>query len=775
MGRTGSFRVASWLVEPELDRISRGSESASLRPRVMDLLIYLARQDSRVVSVDKIIDDLWPGKHISTDSVYRCITELRQALGDSEDGQACIEKIPRRGYRLLVPATGFREGLEEGRKRRSKSWLISTSAICVVTVLLLGTVGIYAWTMLSDDTVDLEPISGHVFTPRTKSVVVLPFINNSRSAGNEYLSDGFTETLSHSLAQLPDLRVTARTSAFYFKGQDLGVREIADKLGVETVLEGSVQRDGSRIHITAQLIEAETGSELWSDSYDCNLSDIFAIQESIAESVALAMRPVLSGEAGNSEIRIQTAGTDNVAAYEKYLKGLQQKNIWSNAPLLMAEISFKEALALDPGFYEARLELADTYWGQQNIGEITRAAASEYVTPLLDQLLEERPDDGRVLAIAIRIRGSTINYDAIDLEKNLAELTTAIRRMPNEARLYRALAMLLGYAKRQEEAIEWLDRGIAVDPLDSMLHARRGQYLIWAGDVDGADASFARAIELNPDNPSVTSWAARVQLHRRQYAEWFALDRKAMALDPLDHELPNNIAVLLYIFGLMDEGDKYFQRSIAIAPYSAWVRGLKLYRLLLLDYHERARELSERMLRDDIDNRWGAYQLAVMVFVSTMTELGKTDEALTILEELQPGVSSPDFHPRSFKEQALQYYAVLALAQSQSKEEALSVLDAVVPRWDVSFPSWRDYPGLVALIVMARGQTEISIELTLKDLENIWNTPEQWPYLVYRHIVFYKALATEPLVVERLTELDAEAKKAGEDIWAYIVQNNLQL
>jgi tetratricopeptide (TPR) repeat protein len=264
-------------------------------------------------------------------------------------------------------------------------------------------------------------------------------------------------------------------------------------------------------------------------------------------------------------------------------------------------------------------------------------------------------------------------------------------------------------------------------------------------------------------------------LHRRQYAEWFALDRKAMALDPLDHELPNHIAVLLYIFGLMDEGDKYFQRAIAIAPDNAWVRGSKLYRLLLLDDHARARELSERMLRDDIDNRWGAYQLAVMVFVSTMTELGKTDEALTILEELQPGVSSPDFHPRSFKEQALQYYAVLALAQSQSKEETLSVLDAVVPRWDVSFPIWRDFPGLVAPIAMARGQTETAIELTLKDLENIWNTPGQWPYLVYRHIVFYEELATEPLVAERLTELDAEAKKAGEDIWAYIVQNNLQL
>jgi TolB-like protein/Flp pilus assembly protein TadD len=734
----------------------------------MDLLIYLARQDSRVVSVDKIIDDLWPGKFVTDSSVYNCVTELRHALAEGQDGQAFIENIPKRGYRLIVPVSAIESDATE-TVAATKSQIRSKRVIGAAgTAALL--IGVWIIAFRPDfDSFPVEPQGS------AKSIAVLPFVNLSGAPENEYFSDGLTETLIHALAQFPDLKVSARTSAFFFKGKDIDIREIAEKLGVGTVLEGSVQREGNKVRIVAQLIEAESGFNLWSNTYDRELSDIFAVQDDIANSVSLAMKVTLAGDMRDRGGKIESVGTDNVAAYDKYLKGLQQKNISSNAPLLMAEISFKEALALDPGFYEARLELADTYWGQQNIGEITRAAASEYVTPLLDQLLEERPDDGRVLAIAIRIRGSTINYDAIDLEKNLAELTTAIGRMPNEARLYRALAMLLGFAKRQEEAIEWLDRGIAVDPLDSMLHARRGYYLIWAGDVDGADASFARAIELNPDNPSATSWAARVQLHRRQYAEWFALDRKAMALDPLDHELPNYIAVLLYIFGLMDEGDKYFQRAIAIAPDNAWVRGLNLYRLLLLDDHARARELSERMLRDDIDNRWGAYRLAVMVFVSTMTELGKTDEALTILEELQPGVSSPEYHPRSIKEHALQYYAVLTLAQSQSKEETLNVLDAVVPRWDVSFPSWRDYPGLVAPIVMARGQTEISIELTLKDLENVWDTPEQWPYLVYRHIVFYKALATEPLVVERLTELDAEAKKAGEEIRAYIVQNNLQL
>jgi tetratricopeptide (TPR) repeat protein len=577
----------------------------------------------------------------------------------------------------------------------------------------------------------------------------------------------------HALAQLPDLKVTARTSSFFFKGQDIDAREIARKLGVSTVLEGSVQRDANRVRIVAQLIEAETGFHFWSKTYDRELSDLFTIQDDTAMSVAAAMKVTLTDAINNDGGKIESVGTDNVAAYEKYLKGLQQKNMGGNVALLLAEISFKEALALDPGYYEARLELAYTFWGQQSNGAITRAEASEHVRPLLDRLREERPDDELTLALDARVQG----YGSIDVEEHLAELTAAIKRAPNEARLYQALAMLLRFANRREEAIEWLDRGIAVDPLEPMLHGWRGVYLLWAGDVDGAEASFARVIELNPDNPSVYAWVGNISWHHKQYVKWFAMWIRGMELDPLDYEFPAHFALNLYTFGLMDEGDKYLQRAIAIAPDKVTVRAMKLYRLVLLDDYSRARELSETLLRDDIDARRSAYELAVMVFVSTMAELGKTDEALTVLEELRPGISSIDFHPRSIKEHVLQYHSVLALAQSQSREETLSMLDAVVPRWDKSFPDWRDDPGQVAPIEMARGQTKTAARLSLESLERRigLDLPNGFPYLLYRHIDYYKALAQEPVVAERLADLDAEAKQAGEDVWAYIVEHELQL
>jgi len=606
-----------------------------------------------------------------------------------------------------------------------------------------------------------------------KSIAVLPFVNMSSDPEQEFFSDGLTETLLNALAQLPDLKVSARTSAFFFKGQDIDVREVAEKLGVSNVLEGSVQRDGNKVRIVAQLIEAETGLHLWSNTYDRELSDIFAVQDDIANSVARAMAATLASDMKYGGGKIESVGTDNIVAYEKYLKGLQQKNEWSNASALQAEISFKGALALDPDYYEARLYLAYTYWVQRVVGEITEAESRRYAEPLLDRLLRERPDDGLALALEARIYG----YRSIDVEQRIANLITAIERTPNESLLYQTLESLLRYADRPEEAFEWVERGIAVDPLASDLHRSRAIYFEQRGELDEAEASYARSIELNPNNPGLYTRAANVPWQRKQYAKWFAIIRKGMEIDQLYYDIPVDIALRLYTFGLMDEGDKYLQRAVTIAPGKARVRMAQLYRSLLLADHLRARDISESMLRDEVDDRRATYSVAASVFVSSMIELGKTDEALAVLEELRPGVSAPDFHPGDYAERSLQQNAVLALAQSQSKEDSLSMLDAVVPRWDESFPRWRTLPRLVATIELARGQSELARELTIKDLEGgLWLPGTTGsPYLIYLQNAYYKALALEPSVAERLMELDAEAKNGAEEIWAYIVEQQLQL
>jgi len=607
------------------------------------------------------------------------------------------------------------------------------------------------------------------------SVAVLPFKNMSGNPDNEYLSDGLTETLLHALAQFPDLKVPARTSSFFFKGQDIDIRDIARQLGVSKVSEGSVQRSGGKLRVVAQLIEAETGFHLWSNTYDRDMKDIFEVQDDIASRVALAMKVTLSGDTGHGG-RIETVDTDNVAAFEKYLQGLQQKNRNSFESLMLAETFLKSALAIDPGFFDARLELTHTYRDQQELGVIPFEVAAERIDPLLEQLLVERPDDGLVLMIAgyIDFIHSAIQGEGdFDVEAQITRLESAIGRTPNEARLYVEMSHHLRVANRRDEAFEWLKRGIAVDPLDWRLHMELGKRLMSMDDLDGAQTSFMRAVELNPEAPVAYVWASEVYRHRKEHAKSFAMFSKAIELGPLDHQARALMALRLYTIGLMEEGDKYWQHANAIDPGDGFVQLAKLYRLLLFDDHTEALAMSEIRLRNDIDVSRG-HSFDVVVFLSTMTEAGRTENALEVLEELWPGVTSPDFEPVGEQEVMLRGHVLLFMARSLGTVEALHTLNQFTERWENSsrFFVWR---RVRASIAMARGEKERAVELALESLEEGLELGDAIPYPIFRYSDHLLALAKEPAVAERLAELDVEAKQAGKDVQAYMVEHNLQL
>jgi TolB-like protein len=732
----------------------------------MDVFVCLAEHANELVTREELQETVWSGRAVTDEPLTRAIGELRRALEDGGGDSEYIETVPKRGYRLIGEIRrpdGSRPESDQTRSQPRQHKL----AFVIVTALVL-TLAYAAYDVLVIDRSQKQTLTSDL------SIAVLPFVNMSDDPGNEYFSDGLSEEILNLLARIPELKVIARTSSFSFKGKNEDVRVIGQTLGVKTVLEGSVRKSGDRVRITAQLNDASDGTHIWSETYNRKLGDIFKVQEDIANRVALAMKVALTGNTGGSVDKIEVVGTNNLAAYEKYLKGLQQKNAGTNEYRFQAERSFKQALAMDPDYYEAMMQLVYTYALLRSAGGITRAEAIEYSRPLLDRLLEERPDNGLALALDTDIR----NYDSVNVEKRQAAMIAAIERTPNEPQLYRTLAILLYLAGQPEEALQWLERGITVDPLDWHLRTVRMVWKMQDGDVDEAEAIYARAIAANPDDLSLLMWGTEIQMLRKRYAEWFAMNKKLMELDPLDIEMPVEIAFRLYLMGLDDEADKYLQRAIMVAPDRAYVRRAQLFRHVMLGNYLGAREMSETMLRDDIEDRLGTYWSAVMVFMSTMSELGKANEALAVLEELKPGVSSPDFHPGAWKEMALQYYAVLTLAQSRPKDDTLSMLDAVVPRWDKSFPAWRYEAGLAAPIASARGQTDIAVELALSDLETgmaILFTNYGWGLFLYQYINDYKTLALQPAVAERLSELKTEATEAGEDIWAYIVENNLQL
>ena len=228
------------------------------------------------------------------------------------------------------------------------------AADVVLIVLLVGVIGFMAFDRLGGDA--QAPAARAVPGKLDPSVAVLPFSNMSADPDNEYFSDGLTDTLLHMLAQVKDLKVAARTSSFAFKGSNTDIREIARQLGVAAVLEGSVQRAGDRVRIVAQLIKADDGFHLWSQTYDRNLDDIFAVQDEIATSVATAMRGSLLGEADVPALH--DGLTSDQEAYDLFLRAREGLRLGTERRVVEAERQLRKALALDPEFALAWSALA---------------------------------------------------------------------------------------------------------------------------------------------------------------------------------------------------------------------------------------------------------------------------------------------------------------------------------------------------------------------------------------------------------------------------------
>jgi adenylate cyclase len=245
-----------------------------------------------------------------------------------------------------------------------------------------------------------------------RSIAVLPFVNMSGDPDNEYFSDGISEEILNLLTKLPQLKVASRTSSFYFKGKQIDIPTVALKLHVDTVLEGSVRRSGNRVRITAQLIEVETDSNLWSETYDRELENVFAIQDDIASSIVNALKLTLNPKQRRS---IQYVATANVQAYDDYLRGRKYFYAWNRRDSLRAIDMYRRAIAQDPAYAMAWAGLADAYSMRYRFLE----ADAEYAVKALEaseQALLLDPDSAE--AHASRGLALYINKRAAEAEQH---------------------------------------------------------------------------------------------------------------------------------------------------------------------------------------------------------------------------------------------------------------------------------------------------------------------------------------------------------------------
>ena len=503
----GEWRVGEWRVNPALGEISRGAELIRLDPRTMRLLMSLADRAGQVVSVPELLEFVWPDVVVTPKSVYEAIAALRHALGDHSHDPTYLANLPRRGYRLIaavnpwveargshtllagpsVPATQSdpkasvkstrsQASLGAGRGRPVFGWGIGGGLAAGLGLLLL-----------------LGPLRWHrqppvPVPPPERSVAVLPFANLSPDPEQEYFSDGLTEELTDRLTRVPGLRVAGRTSSFSFRGKNATAAEIGKALSVGTLLEGSIRKGGDAVRITAQLVQTTTGYELWSETYDRNLNDVFATQDQIATAVTRALHVRL--------LSAPVATRGNAENAEAYNLLLQARFYGRQGKHELSRDCYQRALAIDAGYALAWAWLSNEmiydWWPRID----ARAGAAARRAVELDPSLP----DGHI-ALSFVYATAEYNWDAAQ-----AELKLALSLDPSNTWATIERGGYLMWLGRQDEAIPILQRAADADPLNPIALTGLSNSLRLAGRLTDAEEVARRALTVSPDENSAR-WA----------------------------------------------------------------------------------------------------------------------------------------------------------------------------------------------------------------------------------------------------------------------------
>jgi TolB-like protein/DNA-binding winged helix-turn-helix (wHTH) protein/Flp pilus assembly protein TadD len=496
-------QIGEWVVHPALDSISRGSETQKLEPRAMRLLMCLANSAGEVVSIHRLLTEVWAGVVVGSASVYEAVSQLRKILGDVDPKPTYIATVPRKGYRLIatvqraaastdIPHPPIMPGKPASSRR---IWLIAGVALAAAFTAA------YFWRdMAWEHLIGQSPTTSVVV--RDTSIAVLPFVDMSESKDQEYFADGMAEELINMLTKVPELRVPARTSSFYFKGKQATIADIGHALGVAHVLEGSVRKSGNTLRITAQLIRVDNGYHAWSETYDRKLDDIFKIQDEIADAVVTALKVQLNG----GSIAPRGHGTTNPEAYNAYLLG-RQLYLQGTVPRWHQAIdAYQKAIALDPHYADAYAELAvSQYYVADQTGDPALWKSAE-------QAAQKAIDLDPSLASGYSVRGTLRYLHRYDWVGAESDLKHALALDPTNSRVLSRYGNLLSYFGRTEEATAMLQKAIERDPLESTNWQELGIALSESGDHAGAYDAFHHALAIRPaDNFSIFH-LARLQL-----------------------------------------------------------------------------------------------------------------------------------------------------------------------------------------------------------------------------------------------------------------------
>ncbi|MGC2247396.1 MAG: winged helix-turn-helix domain-containing protein, partial [Terriglobales bacterium] len=473
--------------------LRRGRERIELPPRVFDTLVALAESDGRLLSKDELMDRIWPDSAVEENNLTQAIYLLRRVLQDGENGNRYIETVPKRGYRFLAPvrevnrestlnretaretsgdssasqrlAAGVAEaGVAEAARLGQPAFAASEATATfgtvrrpiwrrVIPATLIVALAVLA-VLLALRLVKSRQIAGR---PGPHALAVLPLQNLSKDAGQDYFVDGFTEELVTDIAQIRSLRVISRTSTMVYKGTHKPLPEIARELHVDLILEGSVVRDGNRVRVTAQLINAPTDTHLWAQTYESTINDILDIQSQISRAIADDVRLDLSPD---EKARLAAVPTVDPEAHDLYLRASYQFAQQAPDSLRQSLSLYQAAVAKDPTFAMAYLGIAQA---EASLAQVTAAAPDK-------AFQEEKGALAKALAInphlgdAHGLLASLAYYRDWDWPRAEQEFKTALAegaRAPTEQR-YGTSLITRG---RFEEGTAHIQTALELDPL----------------------------------------------------------------------------------------------------------------------------------------------------------------------------------------------------------------------------------------------------------------------------------------------------------------------
>lgn len=459
MPDTTVYEFGPFSLETAERRLLRDGRPVLLTAKLFDILLLLVRNGGRVVTKETLMNEIWSDSFVEENNLTVSISSLRKILGERYGERKYIETVTKRGYRFVARVGRVRG---EGAAPASLEQLRAGG--------------------------DEWRVGG--FDEAVSSLVVLPFLNVSKSSDLDYLSDGITENIIISLSRLPRLRVMARSTAFRYKGRELDVRKVGRELKVQTALVGRLREFKGRLLLGVELVDTRDGSQVWGESYNRPLSGVLRVQEEIASEISGKLRIELSGE---ERARLTKRHTESSEAYHLYLKG---RYFWNKSSLNDIERSikyFEESLGYDPDYSLAHAGLADCYIRLGYLNEI----------PFNDSIPAIRREAARAVALDETLAEAhcSLGYAEVlslhwpEAEK---EFRRAIELNPNSALARRHYAFLLVICGRREEAVAEMERALQLDPLTPRMRLNAASVFYYARRYERSIEECRLVLEMEP-------------------------------------------------------------------------------------------------------------------------------------------------------------------------------------------------------------------------------------------------------------------------------------